>query len=281
MNFVRVWLLGVIHPVRSLDELKDKPAPQWGLWAVLIRFVTTALIETLPLYVLGREPFAPSYLTFLATKNYYSAEVFFLPLFGVALWLLMSALAHVLLRISGKSSDIDRILNIVGLGMLIPMPVLWTWDVAMIMLNNFTTPVSALSHATVQVWEASIEAAGLHTTSAAEDPACHPVSPGHQCPLHWARNDLCSINGSAFACRTKPYEQEVVPRLFLMCFTSAFFNRLGRFFYSSIHRNASSDDTELSNLHSGRIKLAVKGFLIFLPPNSRFMRTMLAASGTI
>jgi hypothetical protein len=78
MNFVRVWLLGVIHPGRSLDELKGKPAPQWGLWAVVMRFVTTALIETFPLYVLGREPFAPSYLTFLATKTYYRAEVFFL-----------------------------------------------------------------------------------------------------------------------------------------------------------------------------------------------------------
>ncbi len=161
MNFVRVWLSGVIHPARSLDALKDKPAPQWGLWAVLIRFVTTALIETFPLYLLSREPFAPSYLTFLATKNYYRAEVFFLPLFGVALWLLMSALAHVVLRVAGKGSDMDRILNIVGLGMLIPMPVLWVWDVAMIALNIFTIPVWALSHATVQLWEASIEAVGF------------------------------------------------------------------------------------------------------------------------
>jgi hypothetical protein len=67
MNFVRVWLTGVIHPARSFDELKSKPASHWGLLAVLLRFVTTALIETLPLYVLGREPFWPSYLSFLAT----------------------------------------------------------------------------------------------------------------------------------------------------------------------------------------------------------------------
>jgi hypothetical protein len=161
MNFVRVWLFGVIHPARSLDELKDKPAPQWGLWAVLIRFVTTALIETFPLYLLGREPFAPSYLTFLSTKDYYKAEVFFLPLFGLALWLLMSGLAHVLVRVAGKGSDMDRILNIVGLGMLIPMPVLWACDIAMIALNIFVLPWSAISHATVQLWEASLEALGF------------------------------------------------------------------------------------------------------------------------
>ncbi len=161
MNFVRVWLFGMIHPARSLDELKDKPTPRWGLWAVLIRFVTTALIEPFPLYLLGREPFAPSYLTFLSTKDYYGAEVFFLPLFGLALWLLMSGLAYVLLRVAGKGSDMDRILNIVGLGMLIPMPVLWACDIAMIALNIFVLPWSAISHATVQVWEASIEALGF------------------------------------------------------------------------------------------------------------------------
>jgi Yip1 domain len=161
MNFVRVWLSGVIHPGRSLDELKDKPAPQWGLRAVLIRFVTTALIEPFTLYLLGRKPFAPSYLTFLSTKDYYRAEVFFLPLFGLTLWLLMSALAHVLLRVAGKGSDMDRILNIVGLGMLIPMPVLWACDVAMIALNIFTLPWSAIIHATVQVWEAGLQALGF------------------------------------------------------------------------------------------------------------------------
>jgi hypothetical protein len=161
MNFVRIWLSGVIHPTRSFDELKDKPAPQWGLLAVLIRFVMTALIELFPLYLLGRQPFAPSYLTFLSTKDYYQAEIFFLPLFGVALWLFMSGLAHVLLRIAGKGSDMDRILNIVGLGMLIPMPVLWACDIIMIALNIFVLPWSAISHATVQVWEASLEALGF------------------------------------------------------------------------------------------------------------------------
>jgi hypothetical protein len=161
VNFVRIWLSGVIHPTRSLDELKDKPAPQWGLLAVLIRFVTTTLIELFPLYLLGREPFAPSYLTFLSTKSYYQAEIFFLPFFGMALWLLMSGLAYVLLRIAGKGSDMDRILNIVGLGMLIPMPVLWACDMIMIALNIFVLPWSAISHATVQVWEASLEAVGF------------------------------------------------------------------------------------------------------------------------
>ncbi len=161
MNFVQVWLSGVINPVRSLDELKGKPAPQWGLLAVLTRFIPTALLVTLPLYLLAREPFYPSSLTFLATTNYYIAQVFFLPIFGVTIWLLMSAFAHVALRMARKSSDFDQVLNIVGMGMLIPMPVTWAWDISMIALHWYVLPVMAISHSIIQLWEASIEALGF------------------------------------------------------------------------------------------------------------------------
>jgi hypothetical protein len=161
MSFVQVWLSGLINPVRSLDELKGKPAPQWGLLAVLIRFIPTSLIVTLPLFLLGREPFYSSSLTFLATNNYYMAQVFFLPIFGLTIWLLMSACAHVVMRLAGKGSDFDLVLNIVGMGMLIPIPVVWVWDVTMIALNLYLLPVMAISHTLFQLWEASIEAVGF------------------------------------------------------------------------------------------------------------------------
>jgi hypothetical protein len=161
MNFIQVWLSGIINPIRSLDELKGKPAPQWGLIAVLTRFIPTSLIVTLPLFLLGREPFYPSYLTFLATQNYYMAQVIFLPIFGLTIWLLMSACAHVLMRLAGKESDFDLVLNIVGMGMLIPIPVVWAWDVTMIALNLYLLPVMAISHSIFQLWEASIEALGF------------------------------------------------------------------------------------------------------------------------
>jgi len=104
MNFVQLWLSGMINPARSLDELKGKPAPQWGLFAVLTRFIPTTIMVTFPLFLLGREPFYPSSLSFLATRNYYMAQVFFLPIFGVTIWLLMSAFAHVALRLAGKAA---------------------------------------------------------------------------------------------------------------------------------------------------------------------------------
>jgi hypothetical protein len=161
MSFVQVWLSGIINPTRSFEELKGKPAPNWGFWAVLIRFIPTSIIVILPLYLLRREPFTPSSLTFLATSNYYMALLFILPIFGVMIWLLMSALAHIVLRLAGKSSDFDQVLNIIGLGMLIPMPVIWIWDITMIALNLYLLPVMAVSHTIFQLWEASIEVVGF------------------------------------------------------------------------------------------------------------------------
>lgn len=161
MNFMQVWLWGLIHPTKSLEALKGAPAPEWGLLAVLIRFIPTALLVTLPLSLLGRQPFTPSSLTFLATGHYYLAQVFFLPVFGVTTWLLMSAFAHVALRLAGKGSNFDQVLNIVGIGMLIPMPVTWVWDISMIALHWYLLPVMAVSHSLIQLWEVSIEALGF------------------------------------------------------------------------------------------------------------------------
>lgn len=161
MNFVQLWFTGLINPARSFEGLKGKPAPQWGLLAVSIRFIPTALLVTLPLYLLGRQPFSPSSLTFLSARNYYMAQVFFLPIFGVTVWLLMSSFAHVVLRVAGKASNCDQVLNIVGIGMLIPMPVTWAWDVSMVALHLYQLPVMAISHSIIQLWEASIETIGF------------------------------------------------------------------------------------------------------------------------
>jgi len=107
MSFVQVWFSGLINPSQAFEELKSKPAPMWGFWAVLIRFTTTSLTTILALYFLGRVPFAPSRLTFLTMENYYEAEIFFLPVFGLTIWLLGSAIVHVILRLAGKASDLD------------------------------------------------------------------------------------------------------------------------------------------------------------------------------
>ncbi len=161
MDFVRIWLSGLVRPSRAFDELKTKRAPLWGLLAVLIRFIITSLTTILALYLLGREPFTPSHLTFLTTDNYYAAEIVFLPVFGLAMWLLGSAVVHVILRLAGRQSDFDQILNIIGLGMLIPMPIVWLWDWTMIALNWYQMTVMAVSHSFFALWGVIVHSIGF------------------------------------------------------------------------------------------------------------------------
>ena len=161
MNFLRLWVTGITDPAQAFDELKGKPAPAWGLAAVMIRFLFTSLTTILSLHLLDCEPFVPSYLTFLRTETYYRAEIFFLPAFGFALWLLGSALVYLILRLLGRGSDFDQILNVVGMGMLIPMPAVWLWDWTTIALDWYKTTVMAASHAVFALWGAMLYTIGF------------------------------------------------------------------------------------------------------------------------
>jgi len=161
MSFLRIWIQGLYNPAGAFKKLQPKPAPYWGLWAILLRFVITALTSILALRILNRTPFYPSSLTFLATDQYYTAEIFFLPLFGLACWLLAGALVHLILRGMGKESDFDWILNVIGFGLLIPMPVTWLVDWVSIALDIYGRGITPLIHSLISLWEIALITVGL------------------------------------------------------------------------------------------------------------------------
>jgi hypothetical protein len=161
ITFLRIWFQGLYNPGRAIKRLQSKPAPYWGLWAILLRFGATALTSILALRLLNRKPFFPFYLTFLATDQYYTAEIFFLPLFGLACWLLAGALVHLVLRGMGKQSDFDWILNAIGFGLLIPMPVTWLVDWSSIAFGVYGRGITPLIHALISVWEIALIGVGL------------------------------------------------------------------------------------------------------------------------
>lgn len=75
---------------------------------------------------------------------------------------MMGGAAQGLLRLAGHHADLGRVLDVVGLGMLVPMPPLWLSDVLMLATNTFRLPRLAVTHATVQLWETALFAVGLH-----------------------------------------------------------------------------------------------------------------------
>jgi hypothetical protein len=160
-DFLRLWFIGITRPSSAFQMLERKPAPAWGLISTLVRFIGTSITSILALRLINFKPFVPSYLTFLNDSNYYRVEIFFLPLFGIGAWLLSSALVHLILRISGRESNIDWIMNVIGFALLVVMPAVWLLDWGGIAFNfygaSFTIPI----HAGVSIWEVILIGMGL------------------------------------------------------------------------------------------------------------------------
>lgn len=151
-GIARLWGRGFIHPTRAMGELPDRGRATLGMTAVLIRFAVTDIVETLPQAVAGRRPFRPTRLP-IAPEAHYRVQLVILPVFGVGTWLAMGGFAWALLRLTGQRSEVRRLLDALGLGMLIPMPPLWVSDILMIVCNHFRLPGLAITHTVVQLWE--------------------------------------------------------------------------------------------------------------------------------
>lgn len=127
-SFLQVWMTGYYRPSLAVEQLRDKPAPQWGLYGALIRSVLVSLFWYLPAHLLHRQTASPPVLTIFNPQSYYLAMIIIFPVFTLMSWVLDSALVHVILRLTGRQSDIDQILNINGMGYLIIGPLLVAWD---------------------------------------------------------------------------------------------------------------------------------------------------------
>lgn len=122
MSFLRLWITGIVNPSMAYERLRERPAPLWGFFAVLVRFIGTSVTTVLFLYLTGRRPFRTPSLAFIPENSYYAAEIFFMPLYGFLIWLLMGAVSCLLVRLSRREVSFDTALNVVGVGMLVPMP---------------------------------------------------------------------------------------------------------------------------------------------------------------
>jgi len=152
MNYVTLWLTAYINPIRFVDELRTKPAPQWGFFAALQRGLMDSLLTYLPVYLLGRIPPTPSNLSFIPTENYYGALIFLAPIVLVAIWLISSALTHLILKLSYKRSDFDLILNISGFTALVVGSIIILWDGLWLIIGGMNQYTLGISHLVIDIW---------------------------------------------------------------------------------------------------------------------------------
>jgi hypothetical protein len=74
----------------------------------------------------------------------------------------MASVAHLFIRLAGKGTSFDQTLNVMGMGMLVPMPAVWIFDWAAIGFSFYTMMPMAISHSVFQFWEVVIEAIGFN-----------------------------------------------------------------------------------------------------------------------
>ncbi len=161
MSFLRVWATGYFHPIQFIEHLRSKPAPQWGIFASLLRGALDSLLIYLPVSLMGRVPPTPSYLSFVPTERYYFALIWIGPFVLLAEMLMGSVVIHVLLRLMGRHSDIDQIININGMSALIVGAVLIPWDWAWSALGVADQYFLGISHLVIALWAVAIMAVGL------------------------------------------------------------------------------------------------------------------------
>jgi len=161
-TLLHLWQLGTFRPHHAFDALQAMPAPAWGFRVVVAFNLTISLTSLLALQLLGRNPLLPSSLTFLPTERYYLAEMAFLPLLRTATWLLGAATSHLAIRLTGRPSEVDTILNIGGLVYLVVMPYTFAVDWTAIALDAYDFGLIAILHGSIDlVWSVALLTIGL------------------------------------------------------------------------------------------------------------------------
>ena len=160
-DFVKVWLTGYVNPTKLIDRLAQRPAPHWGFYAQAVRALMDSLLLYLPLFLRGRAPPTPSYVSFIPTDTYYGTLVWLAPVVLLAQWLLGGSEMHVALRLGGRSSDLDQILNITGMATLVVGAFLVVWDWVWILSGGMNQYWLGYSHLLIDVWGVVIIVVGL------------------------------------------------------------------------------------------------------------------------
>jgi len=110
---------------------------------------------------MGRIPPTPSNLSFIPTDQYYWGLIWLSPLVLGAEWLLGSAFTHIVLRLSGRPSDFDQILNIVGMATIVVGAFVLVWDWAWFALGGVNQYFLGISHLVISLWATVIATIGL------------------------------------------------------------------------------------------------------------------------
>jgi hypothetical protein len=123
-----------------------------------------SLLVFLPVALLRRIPPTPSYISFVPTERYYAALIWLAPIVLIAELLIGASFLHVAIRLTGRLSDFDQIINIVGMAALIVGAVLIPWDWAWFAVGGVDQYYLGFSHLIISLWATLLTVLGLKRT---------------------------------------------------------------------------------------------------------------------
>jgi hypothetical protein len=159
LHLVQLWWQGIISPRRAYDELRSKPAPQWGFWVVVTFNLLISATTLLAQYLLRQDLVMPSWLTFLPDDKYLLYEMFFLPPLRVLVWIASAGITHLGLRMIRQPGGFDQLLNMGGLGYLIVMPITLASDWVLVALDRYD--LAQFTHSLLLPWAFYLTVVGM------------------------------------------------------------------------------------------------------------------------
>lgn len=162
VSFLNLWLAGYTSPAKFIDDLRSMPAPHWGIYAQLLRAGFDSLLVYLPLALMGLTPPTPSYLSIIPTERYYAALVGLTPVVLIAELLISASFLHIAIRLSGRPSDFDQIVNLVGMAALVVGAILVPWDWMWFAIGGVDQYFLGISHLVISLWSTFLTVLGLH-----------------------------------------------------------------------------------------------------------------------
>lgn len=158
-DWIYLWWLGLVRPGEAFEAIRDRPAPSWGFWIVVVFNITISLTTDLVRWLTGGALVLPSWLTFLPEERYLFAELFFLPVLRILVALLDAAIVHIFLRLIQQPSDFDRQINLGGMGYLVVMPVIFITDWIFLAFGRYE--LATYTHSLVLPWSIFLSVIGL------------------------------------------------------------------------------------------------------------------------
>lgn len=167
---LKYWYKATLHPSRAIEELKTHPHKLAISFWINFIFAVLYSITVIIYYLIHRLPAIPPWIP-IDIKEYYLYQAFWTVPWGLATWIMISGICHLLSLIGKKEPkqyEFDDALVVCGLGWIVPNLIcMWTPETLLVPISGVFWPewVEMLRLMVIPpIWQTAIVGIGLRKT---------------------------------------------------------------------------------------------------------------------